>query len=455
MNAATLLLLLSMVLLPLSRIVIATEWDAPTDVAFKAADGSTQNYVELLPKDFNKDTTHPLMIALHGHGSDRWQYIKDQRGECKGARDAALNHGFIFVSPDYRASTSWMGPNAEADVVQIIAELRIRYRIGRIVLVGASMGGSSALTFTALHPDLVDGLCSENGIANHVEYDRFQDAIAASFGGSKADLPDEYKKRSAEFFPEKFSMPVSITVGGKDTVVPPASVLRLAKAIQKTNANVKVIERENTGHETNYDDTVEALEYVIKATFIDSTGAWTGPGPYKKLASLAAQIKTGTGLGVVLKTLAMKKDSKDAEEAAEAKMMYDALRGGAQESLDSALSYKDKDAKQLFALDWLDRLSTQFAGDEIGTKAKASADVLRKAPKIIRELEAEKMFRQIQSLEDGFKPVAGKKDRKDASFRKFNAQNITVLVGGCQQLIQRYPGTVAAQKADALINDYK
>ncbi|MCY3019210.1 MAG: alpha/beta fold hydrolase [Planctomycetota bacterium] len=190
----------------------AAEWDVPRDIEFKAnADGSTQHYVEMLPNDFNAGEVHHLMIAFHGHGTDRWQYVKDTRDECRGARDVALRHGMIFVSPDYRAATSWMGPKAEADVVQIIAELRGRYKIGKVVLVGGSMGGTGVLTFAALHPDLIDAVCSNNGTANHEEFAGFQDAIAASFGGSKKDKPDEYRKRSAEFFPEKFTMPVGIT----------------------------------------------------------------------------------------------------------------------------------------------------------------------------------------------------------------------------------------------------
>src|SRR4051812_10452014 len=85
-----------------SAVAATAEWAEPRDVEFKASvDGSTEHYVELLPKNFQKDATHNVIIALHGHGSDRWQYIKDARGECKGARDVALSHGFIFVSPDY------------------------------------------------------------------------------------------------------------------------------------------------------------------------------------------------------------------------------------------------------------------------------------------------------------------------------------------------------------------
>ncbi len=65
------------------------------------------------------------------------------------------------------------------------------------------------------------------------------------------------------------------------------------------------------------------------------------------------------------------------------------------------------------------------------------------------------MYKQILAMEDGFKPVAGKKDPKAAAFKKLNAQSIATVIGGCQQLIQRYPGTQAAQKADALMTEYK
>ena len=145
-------------------------------------------------------------------------HARDARGECKGARDVAAKFGMIFVSPDYRAKTSWMGSLAEADTVQLIGELRQRHKVGRVFLVGGSMGGTAVLTFAALHPELVAGVCSLNGTANHVEYDKFQDAIAASFGGTKAQVPEEYKKRSAELWPEKVTMPVAFTTGGKDKI---------------------------------------------------------------------------------------------------------------------------------------------------------------------------------------------------------------------------------------------
>jgi dipeptidyl aminopeptidase/acylaminoacyl peptidase len=236
----------------------------PKDIAFTASvDGSTQRVVEMLPQPFDPAQPHDALIALHGHGSDRWQYVRDPRDECRAARDAAAKHGLLFVSPDYRAATSWMGPKAEADLIQIIAELRQRHRVRKVFLVGGSMGGTAVLAFAALHPDLVAGVSSQNGTANLLEYEGFQDAIRDSFGGTKAQIPLEYKRRSAEYWPERLAMPIAITAGGRDTLVPPHSVVRLAHVLKAMGRDVLLLHREQGGHSTSYADTLAALEFVL------------------------------------------------------------------------------------------------------------------------------------------------------------------------------------------------
>lgn len=237
------------------------------DVAFVAtSDATEQRYVELLPPAFDASEPHDVLIALHGHGSDRWQFILDPRGECQGVRDVAAKHGLIVVSPDYRAKTSWMGPQAEADVVQIIADVKQRHRMGRVFIVGGSMGGTSALIFAALHPTLVAGVCSLNGTANMLEYDGFQDAIRASYGGTKTEVPDEYRKRSAELWPEKLTMPVAVTTGGQDAIVPPDSVLRLVRHLNEAQRPVLSIHHPQGGHSTSHADTVQAVEFILQQT---------------------------------------------------------------------------------------------------------------------------------------------------------------------------------------------
>ncbi|MBI5095213.1 MAG: alpha/beta fold hydrolase [Candidatus Hydrogenedentes bacterium] len=237
----------------------------PDDVAFVAAcDGSTQRYVVIWPEAFAKDETHDVLVALHGHGSDRWQFVKDPRDECRAARDAAAKRHMIYVSPDYRAATSWMGPKAESDVKQIIEDLKRHHRIGKVFLCGGSMGGTGALTFAVLHPKLLDGVAAMNPAANLVEYTGFPDAFRESYGGSKEQVPQEYRNRSAEFFPERLTMPVGITAGGKDDIVPAQSVVRLGNALKRLGRDIQIIYREDGGHATNYEDATAILEFVIE-----------------------------------------------------------------------------------------------------------------------------------------------------------------------------------------------
>jgi dipeptidyl aminopeptidase/acylaminoacyl peptidase len=256
--AATVVLLLAPLLAP-------TRAAEPVDLSFTAdCDGSTERVVELLPPDFDTAVPHDLLIALHGHGADRWQFIREARDECRGTREAAARHGAILLSPDYRAPTSWMGPKAEADLVQIIATAKERHRIGRVFVSGGSMGGTGALTFAALHPDLVDGVCALNGTANLVEYQRFLDAIAASFGGTKEEVPEEYRKRSAELHAEVLTMPVALTTGGRDDIVPPESVLRLHGTLKSLGRPVLLLHRPDRGHDTDLADTTAALDFLFR-----------------------------------------------------------------------------------------------------------------------------------------------------------------------------------------------
>ena len=80
---------------------------------------------------------------------------------------------------------------------------------------------------------------------------------------TKKAIPLEYKQRSAEYWPEKLTMPIGMTTGGKDALVPPQSVLRLAGVLKQLGRPVLLIHREEGGHETNYADATQILEYSL------------------------------------------------------------------------------------------------------------------------------------------------------------------------------------------------
>ena len=95
-----------------------------------------------------------------------------------------------------------------------------------------------------------------------MEYVNFQEAIAESFGGAKTTIPSEYKKRSAEYWPEVLTMPIAFTTGGQDSIVPPGSTIRLAGILKQLNRKVLIIHRPAGGHSTDYADALAALEFM-------------------------------------------------------------------------------------------------------------------------------------------------------------------------------------------------
>ena len=58
--------------------------------------------------------------------------------------------------------------------------------------------------------------------------------------------------------------PVAITASGRDSTVPPQSVVRLANALKTRGRDVLLIFREKTGHSTSYTDARAILEFVLQ-----------------------------------------------------------------------------------------------------------------------------------------------------------------------------------------------
>ena len=242
------------------------------DVAFVANfDGTEQRYVLVPPGGVMPTDAVDVLFTFHGHGGTRWQFVTETQWERRATRDIAKERGMLLVAPDYRACTSWMGPAAEADTLQIIDELRKRFNVRHIFFSGASMGGTATLTLAARHPEIASGLVALNPLANHLSYENFQDAIAASFGGSKAEKFAEYKERSALFYPENFKVPISVTVGGRDDVVPPESVTELCAAIHSLHPELVYFDACPWRiHMTNYEDSLRAFREMFNR--FDSQG---------------------------------------------------------------------------------------------------------------------------------------------------------------------------------------
>ena len=102
-----------------------------------------------------------------------------------------------------------------------------------------------------------------------LEYDQFQDAISDSYGGSKQEKAAEYRRRSPELQALKLKMPIAVTTGGKDRLVPPDSVLRLLAALKEEKRPVLSIHRPDGGHDTSYTDATSAFDFVFERLGLD------------------------------------------------------------------------------------------------------------------------------------------------------------------------------------------
>ena len=125
------------------------------------------------------------------------------------------------------------------------------------------MGGFSTLAFTAMHPDLFSGICAQNAIVNLFEYDLWGEMIRISYGGTPREKPDEYKRRSAEYWPERFTMPVTLTTGGQDGMCPYYHVHAFANVLQRLGKKPLLIHRPLGRHSTTYADFAAEFDYMM------------------------------------------------------------------------------------------------------------------------------------------------------------------------------------------------
>lgn len=130
---------------------------------FKEA-GKEMEYALFVPTSYDKAKKTPLLVALHGLGSNPQQIMR-----YRGLTDLAEKHGYIVVAPMGYNSSGWYGarvlgkPNpanlselSEKDVMNVLEIVRKEYTIDpdRIYLMGHSMGGGGTWHLGIKYPDI-------------------------------------------------------------------------------------------------------------------------------------------------------------------------------------------------------------------------------------------------------------------------------------------------------------
>jgi phospholipase/carboxylesterase len=145
------------------------------DVVFQ---GRSQTAIVKLPERFDTSRTYALLVALHGRG-----------GTAAGLAPAFSSFAAVPIlvavpQGEYRvpgAGYSWFyltddrGLWAEHDTVSarrlldLVTDIRARYRVGTVFVLGFSQGASMAYTLGLLHPEIVSGVLAVSGYPPEVD----------------------------------------------------------------------------------------------------------------------------------------------------------------------------------------------------------------------------------------------------------------------------------------------
>lgn len=132
---------------------------------FSDVDDSDQPYGLYVPKNFDPRKKYPLVISLHGAGSNHRLNLRRVfgRGNRPGENDAEATRyfpqlrdvDFIVASPYARGTMGYQGI-AEKDVYDVLADVKSRFPIDddRVYLTGLSLGGGGALWLALTRPDV-------------------------------------------------------------------------------------------------------------------------------------------------------------------------------------------------------------------------------------------------------------------------------------------------------------
>ncbi len=195
-------------------------------------DDTDQPYGIYLPPRFNPQKRYPLVIMLHGAGSNHRLSLRRVFGKsnAQGETDVEASRYFpkwadldyIVASPYARGTMGYEGV-AEKDVYDVLADVKARFPIdeNRIYLTGLSMGGGGTLWLGLTRPDIWAAI---------------------------APVCPAPPQGTEDLAPNALSFPVRFCQGGADPVVRPAGVREWAKRLETIGTKVEYIEYPGVGH---------------------------------------------------------------------------------------------------------------------------------------------------------------------------------------------------------------
>ena len=228
------LLIILILLLPSTNVSFGQMLEPGPQVLtfFSEVDDTDQPYALYLPEHFDASKEYPLVISLHGAGSNHRLNLRRVFGKSNapGENDVEAsryfpeweNENYIVASPYARGTMGYQGV-AEEDVMDVLADVRRRFSIdeNRTYLTGLSMGGGGTLWTGLTRPDIWAAIAP---------------VCPAPPEGTRALAPNA------------LNIPVYLFQGGADPVVNPDDVRAWAKRLKELGTNVEYTEYPGVGH---------------------------------------------------------------------------------------------------------------------------------------------------------------------------------------------------------------
>ena len=199
---------------------------------FSEVDDTEQPYALYLPKNLQPTKKYPLVIMLHGAGSNHRLALRRVFGKSnlKGESDVEATRYFpewrdveyIVATPLARGTMGYQGI-PEKDVYDVLADVKKRFPIDedRVYLTGLSMGGGGTLWIGLSRPDIWAAI---------------------------APVCPAPPEGTVDFASNALNFPVHFFQGGADKTVNPAGVREWAKRLEDLGTKVEYTEYPGVAH---------------------------------------------------------------------------------------------------------------------------------------------------------------------------------------------------------------
>jgi dienelactone hydrolase len=229
------------------------------------------------------DGAGPFPTVLHTHGGPEAVMTEAFSSDSQ----AWLDHGFAFLTINYRGSTTfgkefqeqiWGNPGywEVEDMITArnwLVEQGISER-DQILLTGWSYGGYLTLQALGKQPDLWGGGMAGVAIADWAmtyrdSADTLKGYLVALFGGTPEDKPEEYAASSPITYAKNVTVPVLIIQGHNDTRTTPRQVEMYEEKMRSLGKSIEVhwFDAGHMGSFAQVEQSIEHQELVLRFAY--------------------------------------------------------------------------------------------------------------------------------------------------------------------------------------------